>query len=239
MSKFIVVEGTECAGKSFFIKAAKAWAEESGKQMLDISEFVDEHNRLPLPEELDGFDVLISREMTTVWTGDAIRQEMVRESDRVYSGREIAEAFSIDRLVLYRRVIRPALERDMIVFSDRSVASSIAYQPVTEPDPIPLEELLALSGQKYAFETKIDHIIVMMADPDEVLKRTEERTEKVDDAIFEKESFLKKIDKRYKSDWFKELFEKHVTEMYYIDTTHTTIEQTKQQVNKALLNALS
>jgi thymidylate kinase len=236
--KFIVVEGSECVGKSSFTVAAKKWACNNQKQIMDLKEFAKANLRLPLPEELDGYDALVNYEPSSVWTGSAIREEFVKRSDRIYSGRETGEAFSVDRLVLYRRVIKPALEKELIVFSDRSVVSSIVYQPITEPDPIPVEELIKMSGQACALETKIDHLIIILADPKESMARINSRTEKIDDAVFEKEAFLKQIDERYRSEWLRKMFEDRGTQVHYIDTSGSTMEDTKQKMDSLLLSIL-
>lgn len=225
---FIVAEGNEGAGKSFFQAEVKAWAEREHKRLFDLVDYASREHRLPAPEELDGYDALLSQEPSPAWIGRAIREEMVRTSGRVYTGREMGEAWSLDRLILYRRVIRPALNMSLTVFSDRSVASSTVYQPIREPDPMPLEELLALPGQRLAFETKIDAMAIYLVDPDESLRRLSER-EKKDDAVFEKRAFIAKVDERYRSDWFRNLFEDRGTAMKIIDTTGTAPEDTSRR----------
>ncbi|HBL39735.1 TPA: hypothetical protein DDZ10_03645 [Candidatus Uhrbacteria bacterium] len=237
MSKFIVAEGNEGAGKSFFLAEVRAWAAREKKKLFDLILFAEQESRLPAPEELKGYDALLSQEPSPAWIGKAIREEMVKQSERTYSGREMGEAWALDRLILYRRVIRPALEMGLTVFSDRSVASSLVYQPITKPDPIPLDELMALPGQRLALETKIDAMAVYLVDPDESLRRLEAR-EKKDDAVFEKHAFIAQVDERYRSEWFRKMFESRGTAIELIDTTHTTTEETQQKTRTFLAHAL-
>ncbi|KKW35288.1 MAG: Thymidylate kinase, partial [Candidatus Giovannonibacteria bacterium GW2011_GWA2_53_7] len=231
---FIVAEGNEGAGKSFFVAEVKAWAKRENKRLFSLMDFCAREHRFPTPDELQGYDALLSQEPSPTWVGEAIREEMVKKSDRVYTGRQMGEAWSIDRLILYRRVIHPALQMGLTVFSDRSVASSVVYQPIREPDPMPLEELLSLEGQRLAFETKIDAMAIYLVDPEESLRRLEAR-EKKDNAVFDHHAFITHVDERYRSDWFRKLFEDRGTKIELIDTTHTTLKQT-QQLTRAFLN---
>lgn len=235
---FIVAEGNEGAGKSFFVSEVEAWAERENKRLFSLMDFCAREHRLPTPDELKGYDALLSQEPSPAWIGCAIREEMVFLSDRLYTGRQMGHAWSLDRLILYRRVIHPALESGITVFSDRSIASSCVYQPIREPDPMPLEELLALEGQRLAFETKIDHMAIYLVDPEESLRRLKTRL-KQDNAVFDKRDFITQVDQRYRSEWFHKLFEERGTQIEIIDTTHTTLDQTKQLTRAFLERALS
>lgn len=236
--RFIVAEGNEGAGKSFFLAEVEAWAKRENKRLFSLIDFCAREHRHPLPEELEGYDALLSQEPSPAWTGSAIRHEMVKQHDRTYTGRQIAEAFGLDRLVLYQRVIRPALDMGLHVFSDRSVASSLVYQPITEPGPIPLDEVMTLDGNALALSTPIHAMAIYLVDPEVGHTRAHTR-EKQDDAIYEQVAFMKQLDERYRSDWFHKIFSERGTTLETIDTTKTTIEETQQLTHKFLERALS
>ncbi len=235
---FIVAEGNEGAGKSFFLAEVTSWAKRENKRLFSLLDFCAHEHRLPHPEEFQGYDALLSQEPSPAWIGHAIREEMVTLSERLYTGRQMGHAWSLDRLVLYRRVVHPALEAGIIVFSDRSIASSIVYQPIRKPDPMPIEELLSLEGQQLAFKTKIDHMAIYLVDPNESLTRLKTRA-KQDNAVFDKRDFISLVDKRYRSDWFRDLFEKRGTTIEIIDTTGTVPEDTRQRTRQWLDSILA
>ena len=235
---FIVAEGNEGAGKSFFLAEVKSWAKRENKRLFSLPDFCAREHRLPHPEEFQGYDALLSQEPSPAWIGHAIREEMVTLSERLYTGRQMGHAWSLDRLILYRRVVHPALEAGMIVFSDRSIASSIVYQPIRQPDPMPMEELLSLEGQRLAFETKINHMAIYLVDPDESLHRLKTRA-KQDNAVFDKRDFISLVDERSRSDWFRELFEKRGTKIEIIDTTNTVPEETGRHTHQWLDSILN
>ncbi|MBI2484776.1 hypothetical protein HYW18_01345 [Candidatus Uhrbacteria bacterium] len=236
---FLAIEGNEAAGKSFLVDAVRAWAESQSKRALDLVAFGAKHHRLPLPEELDGFDILLSREPSPAWIGEAIRWEFVQRDARPYSGKEIAEAFALDRLVLYRRVLIPAFERGMVVCSDRSVASSIVYQPITEPDPLSLEEIISLPGNHLALEYGPTHLVVVLADPHEAAGRIAERTHKQDNARFEVLPFMQKLDERYRAPWFQTFWQSRGAHISLLDTSHTDTSQTQHEAQKIITSILS
>jgi thymidylate kinase len=226
---FLAVEGNEGAGKSCFLDAAQSWAAEHEKKVFDLVAFGEREHRLPTPEELDGSDILLSREPSPAWIGEAIRQEVVVEGRRHYSGRQTAEAFALDRLVLYGRVLIPAFERGIIVISDRSVASSLVYQPMMQDDAPTVEEIAKMPGNRLALTFGPTHLVVMLVDPEEGRRRLAERREKIDNAIFERLTFMQKLYERYQSTWFQDFWKSRGTEVTMMDTTGTQIAHTRKR----------
>lgn len=103
---------------------------------------------------------------------------------------------------------------------------------------MPIEELLSLEGQQLAFKTKIDHMAIYLVDPNESLTRLKTRA-KQDNAVFDKRDFISLVDKRYRSDWFRDLFEKRGTTIEIIDTTGTVPEDTRQRTRQWLDSILA
>ena len=104
---FITFEGCEGSGKTTQAQKLKDYLEGRGKE------------------------VILVREPGGTPVGEKIR-EMLLGSDGDMEIAPVTEAllFAADRAQLVRNVIRPALERGLIVIGDRYVDSSLAYQGV-------------------------------------------------------------------------------------------------------------
>ena len=228
--RFVMVDGLDGSGKGVIVNALRKWAEEKQLKILDLNEYCKENNRLPEPEEITGFDVIISCEMTHCWIGCALREEIVRDNKRDYSIISTAHAFSLDREILYKRVIIPALKQGKYVFQERGVISSIVYQPVQ--GNISLTEIMRLPGNRLALQNSPGLLIISMVAPETVMQRLSQR-EKRDRAIFEKINFQRKLEQRYNSQWLKNLFENHGSKVVYLDTNFPkTSEETEKEAIK-------
>jgi thymidylate kinase len=138
----------------------------------------------------------------------------------------LAHAFSLDREILYKRVMIPALQSGLYIFQERGVVSSLVYQPVQER--IQLSELLRLAGNKLALQYAPHLLIIATVKPETVVKRLGTR-EKKDNSIFDTLSFQRRLDERYRSDWLKLLFERHGSKVEYLDTDEPkSVEETKK-----------
>jgi thymidylate kinase len=223
--KFIMVDGLDGSGKGVVVDAIAEWCAESGKRILDLRKYCIEKNTLPMPEELPNYDVVLSAEPSFCYVGKAIREELVRADGRKYSAMTLAQAFALDREMLYKRVLLPALQLGLNVFQERGLVSSLVYQPVQEH--IQLSELLRMSGNKLAIDNAPNLLLITTVSAATVVKRLGMR-EKKDNSIFDTLSFQAKIEERYKSDWLKRLFEHSNTKVVYLDTDEPkTVEETK------------
>ncbi len=210
--KLVIADGLDGSGKGVIIDALGSWSMSKGLRILDLR---DKELELPEPEDLENYDVVLSSEPTFSFVGKAIRDEMIRENNRKYSGWSLAFAFSIDREILYKRIIIPALNAGKHVFQERGVITSLVYQPVQER--IQLNELMKLPGNKLALENSPDLLIIPKIKPETVINRLGTRTKK-DYSIFDNLSFQTKISERYNSEWLKQLFEKNGSKVVYLDT---------------------
>ncbi len=225
-----MVDGLDGSGKGVIVNALRKWAEEKQLKILALDEYCRENNRLPNPEEITDFDVIISCEMTHCWVGCALREEIVRENNRNYSITSTAHAFSLDREILYKRVIIPALKQGKYVFQERGVISSIVYQPVQ--GNISLTEIMRLPGNKLAIQNAPNLLIISQVAPETVMQRLNQR-QKQDKAIFEKINFQRKLEQRYNSQWLKNIFENHGSKVAYLDTNFPkTSEETEKETIK-------
>lgn len=227
---FVMIDGIDGSGKGTVTSALRRYEEKKGKRVLDLRDYWQEHNNIPEIEEVQEYDVLVSYEPTSSMIGRVIREEIIRKNERrKYSGLSTAQAFALDREILYKKLLVPALQAGKTVFQERGVISSLAYQPI-QLEQITLMDIMKLPGNAFAIKHAPSLLILIDLDPDVAIKRLKER-KKQDHAIFEEVLFLRKIAARYKSDWMKKVFEKGGTTIEYIDTNPPkTVEDTEKAV---------
>jgi len=224
----VVVDGIDGSGKGVIVQALADWALTQKMKIFDLRNYWKEKHTFPEPEEIADYDVIVSNEPTFAMVGQAIREEIVRENNRHYSAWSTAQAFSLDREILYRRIIIPALSQGKIIFQERGVTTSIIYQPIQE-EPLELEKIMELPGNKLALEHRPDLLIIAQVDPKEAMARLAERDKK-DNSIFEKLPFLEKIAERYAAPWFRELMEKRGSKFVYLKTDKTVYDTIEESV---------
>ncbi len=228
--KFVIIDGPDGAGKSHGMSGLVQWAKTNSLKLFDLYEFAQRENRIPSFDKLQEFDVLLSCEPTLAWVGKAIKEELIRSDIATqYSGISIAQAFAIDREILYRKLLIPALKNGKLVFQERGFLTSFVYQPLQIH--IPLSQLMSLPGNKLAMKNPPDLVIICTTEPEYLIMRIRQRNAK--SQIFEKLNFLRKVHQRYKSSWLRELLNKIGTSVAYIDTSPPKTERdTVQEVLK-------
>lgn len=229
--KLVIIDGIDGSGKGTLVQALALheWRKNQNLRFLDLKMYGEQYHSLPQPGELKNYDIIISSEPTFSLIGRAIREEIVRHNRREYSALATAQAFALDRYVLYKRVIIPALEQGKYIFQERGVTTSICYQPI-QMERLPLEEILELEGNQLTLKYRPDLLILTKIKLETALKRLRSRVGKQDAAIFERTAFLEKAQKRFVSPWFKELFEKYGTKVVYIDTNKSKEESIKEVI---------
>ncbi|MBI2143008.1 hypothetical protein HYU20_01550 [Candidatus Woesearchaeota archaeon] len=168
-NRFVMVDGLDGSGKGTIVDALQKWAEMKGMKVLDLRMYCREKGAFPEPWEVEEYDAVVSAEPTFCFVGKAIREELIRATDRKYSAMTLAQAFSLDREILYKRVLIPAIKAGKHVFQERGISSSLVYQPVQER--IQLSELLRLSGNKTAMQFAPGLFIVATVKPETVMGR--------------------------------------------------------------------
>ena len=101
---FITLEGPEGSGKSM--------------QICEIAEFLRGH----------GKQVLTTREPGGTFIGDQIREVIMRMDNTMMSPRAEILLFCAARAQIVEEVIRPSLQKGLVVISDRYADSTLAYQ---------------------------------------------------------------------------------------------------------------
>jgi len=137
-----MVDGIDGSGKGTIIQHFGQWAKKRKMKVLDLRKYGQKYHSLPDPAELKKYDVILSAEPTFSLIGRAIREELVKDNKRDYSAHATAQAFSLDRYLLYQRIIIPALKLGKHIFQERGVTTSIAYQPL-QAEPIYLPEIMS------------------------------------------------------------------------------------------------
>jgi len=224
---FVMVDGLDGSGKGIIVMTLAEHLEARGKKIFDLRQYCKKHGTLPEVNDIKEFDVIISAEPTYSLVGRALREEIIRKQDRIYSGISTAHAYALDREILYRKLIIPSLKEGKIILQERGVITSLVYQPV-QMEQISLHDIMNLPGNRLALKTPPNLLVITRTHPEVAMARLDER-EKKDHAIFENLSFQQKIELRYESDWLKKIFESIGTKVSYMDT-NGTIEETKANI---------
>jgi dTMP kinase len=154
---FIVFEGIDGSGKSTHIKLLAEELRGRGLQVLETSE--------PSRDRIGTF----------------IREYAERNGDRFTLETETL-LFAADRYEHVKQVITPALERGMIVISDRYFYSSIAYQGATGIDLDWIREM-------NRFAPRPDLGVLLDIHPENSLQRVNDRAK----TVFEVSDYLRKV----------------------------------------------
>ena len=213
---FVVVDGIDGSGKGTIANALADRERARGSRVLDVREFAKQEHRLPEPEETAAYDLLLSAEPTHTWIGQAIREEIIRDNGRDYTARQTGEAYALDRLMLYTRVLLPARARGAHIIQERSFTTSIVYQPI-QAEAITVAELLAMPGNTFALINAPDLCIIVSTEPARAMQRLALRSDKRDDAIFERLPFLERSHEGFHASWFRDLLTAHGCRVEYLD----------------------
>lgn len=226
-NRFVMVDGLDGSGKGTVVDSLQKWAEGKNFKILDLRSYCREKGTFPEPEEVLQYDVIVSGEPTFCYVGKAIREELIRANGRTYTATTLVNAFALDREILYKRVLIPAIKAGKYIFQERGITSTFVYQPVQEH--IQLSELVKLPGNRIALQFAPALLVVTTVKPETVIKRLGERAKK-DNSIFDNLTFQRDIDSRFRSEWLNQLFVQHGSRVVYLNTDEPkTAEQTQQE----------
>jgi len=145
--------------------------------------------------------------------GEIIRNELLQTSYD-YPSEALAEAFALDRLILYKKIIIPAIKDNKIIIQDRGISSSLAYQFVAG---LKIKNIIKLSGNKLALLHAPDILVLLDTAVAEAMNRLINRLDKQDNSIFEKQTFLKKLAKTYQTKKYQKNFTKRGTKILQLN----------------------
>ncbi|MDP3698443.1 MAG: hypothetical protein Q8R47_02555 [Nanoarchaeota archaeon] len=231
----VVVDGLDGVGKGVFLGTFVEEAKKEGKRVYDIHEFWKNNDYHPSPTDLIGnFDVVITSEPTFCGIGRYIRNELIARNGRSYSPRAVAEAYALDRHILYEQLLVPLLQKGIDVYQSRSFSSSITFQRQSALDvgeDLSIAEIMSIPGNKYCAEHPMDYLAIpTIKDAAEVMQRLADR-EKDDNCKFENLEFQLKLKPHFESEEFRNLFASLGVKLAYMDAG-VSIEYSKQQARE-------
>ena len=203
---WVVIEGIAGSGKTTLLDRARDRLHASKS-----SGVIPEWSALPHPPK-----VLFTYEPTHAWIGQALRSELFR-MDQPYNTLEIAHAFALDRHILAKRLLHPALEAGAFVLQSRSFCSSLIYQADLD-HTLSTEEILSLPGNTNALRHPPDHLIFFDLHPDVAWDRTHERQTENKGTFSEDRARLELWHARMHDPAYRALFESWGTQVHYLDT---------------------
>ncbi len=214
--KFVIFEGIDGSGKRTLAEAFANELAKRGHRVFDLTEWCQREHRIPDADEIKD-NIILSGEPTFASVGRAVRDELIRKGQG-YDAVSISHGYALDRMILYKKLILPALVAGKYVVQERGVPSSMVYQPL-QKNPLSLDEIIAIPGNKFTIDNAPAHIVIAKVPAKTCMDRLNARVGKDDNAIFEKESFLSKAAERYESDWFKKFWEERGTKVHYFDAS--------------------
>ena len=232
--RFVVVDGLDGVGKGVFLDTFVEEAQTDGRRVFDVHKFWKSHDFHPSPADVGNADVLVTSEPTFCGTGRYIRNELIAKNDRSYSPQAVAEAYALDRHILYEQLLLPALERGIDVYQSRSFSSSVTYQRQSALDQgtdFSIADIMAIPGNSFCAGYPMNLLVIpTITDVEEAVQRSKGR-DKDDNCKFENLAFQLKLKPRFESDEFKHLFASLGVSIVYMDAG-VSIEHSQQQARE-------
>lgn len=232
---FIMLDGIDGSGKSTVMEAWKKYLLNEGNAIFDLRDYWKKKGTYPNYAELKSYDFIFSCEPSYAEVGKTIREELIKNGT-FYPAEAVAEAYSLDRLILYHKIIIPALSEGKFIIQDRGISSSLAYQPLMDKK-LTAKSLSLLPGNALALKYRPDYLILLSIEAEVAALRLQKRTGKQDNVIFEKLAFQKKLADVFASKSYSKLFQKIGTKTFYLPTAEVAdiMEKEAIQLLKSLL----
>lgn len=257
----IICDAIDGAGKGAVPEVLKSWAQERSIPLFDHETYSQQRIlteeeqrklgpaaellRVPTWEDvkkmMPGCKVLITAEPTWAGIGGLIRAEIIRKGKGYdYGPFTTAHAYSLDRHILYERLVSPALREGCIVFSGRSVITSEVYQPVQATEAGYSKELMlgairGLAGNQLALNHVPGMMLIIHPDVDVAQQRLEKRT-KDDKTDFERRTFQVQAAQGYFDERLVYSYERKGTKWApYAQYPGETRETTKANIRKIVV----
>jgi thymidylate kinase len=189
-----------------------------------------------LPETMLNF-------LASLGWNDGTEQEIFTREELIAKGTDypslaIAEAYALDRMILYKKFFIPALAAGKTIISDRSVSTSLVYQTISDPT-ITYEIIRTLPGNAVALSCPPTDLILFQIDPEVGLARLASRFDKNDNAIFEEADFQKKAYAKFMGSEFQAIFKDLGTDIHYLaaDAEPAIIQAKSMDLLKKILSS--
>ena len=168
-----------------------------------------------------GFCVVLSKEPTDSIYGKKIKKLAQKGRDQLTSDEEY-RLFINDRRIHVENLIKPALEENSIVILDRYYFSTIAYQGVLGLDT----DKIKAENESFA---PIPEFVFIIETPPRLVIRRIQKGRGEEPNLFEKEEYLTKVDKVFKS-----LDENYILRLNGVDRRSRIHAQIMSAVNDVL-----
>jgi len=236
----MVIDGIDGVGKGVFLNEFVAEAKKDGKTVFEVNKFWEKNDFHPSLSEIGSADIIVTSEPTFAGIGRYIREELIAKNGRSYTPQSVAEAYALDRRILYEAVLLPALTAGIGVYQSRSLSSSIVYQRQSALDrgeDFSVDEIFAIPGNAFCYQHPMDFLLIpTINDAKEAIRRAEAR-DKDDNCEFENIDFQLKIKVHYESDEFRKVFEMAGIHVRYLDAGQS-LEFSKKQAQDFYKNHL-
>ncbi|MGB9748719.1 MAG: hypothetical protein ACP5OZ_04780 [Candidatus Woesearchaeota archaeon] len=193
-AKFIMIDGMDGAGKGYAADCIANYFEKRGFKVYDLRKLENAMDYIPEFEQIKTYDVLVFKEPTTWGVGKDLREEIFKQHrDRNYNVSTQAMAFSIQREILYKRLIIKALSKMDYVIAERGFITSLVFQPFyskfkKEKPEFTIDKVLDLEGNKLAITYMPNYFLITDCSVKDAMLRLKSRDKK-DNAIYETTEF--------------------------------------------------
>ena len=208
---FIMLDGIDGSGKSTVIEVWKEYLTQAGNAIFDLKHYWQTNHTYPELSEIKSYDFIFSCEPTYADMGEVIRKELIKTGTN-YTTTAIAHGYSLDRLILYNKIIIPLLKDGKCVVQDRGVSTSLAYQ--TMDGTLSIKDLTDLPGNSLALKHRPDYLVLMNLKPETAIARLGGRLDKQDNTIFEKLGFLTKFQAKFADPAYRQIFTEAGTQIH-------------------------
>lgn len=211
-----MIDGIDGSGKSTVVNAWKEHLTTDSNAIFDLTKYWKENNAYPTFQELRSYDIIFSCEPTHTGIGRVIREELINKNNH-YSAEALAHAYSLDRLILYTKIIIPALAQNKIIIQDRGVSTSLAYQTAQDTG-LTYDQIANLPGNQIALKYRPDVLVLIEANPEICAERLAKRLDKNDNAIFERLETLRQNAEQFKKLEYQKIFTERGTHIEHLSS---------------------
>lgn len=161
-------------------------------------------------------DSIIVSEPTFGSFGLKIRTKIVdlKKGDD-FTPKQEAEAYAADRHELLQKLIIPAIDDGVNVYSARGFISSVVYQSQRNENALTINKIMSIPGNIFARKNHPELVIIVDIKPEIAVERLAKRD--TEQTKFEKISFLEPFQKFYMSDFLKSFLEEMGCKVVYFD----------------------
>jgi thymidylate kinase len=210
--RLVMIDAVDGTGKSTAQAALINVLRKTGRLVHDYDRYG--------PEDISDEADTLSLSEPTVWgVGQLIRRYFLPK-DSPYNAVSTAQAFALDREMLYRRTVIPFLKKGGLVIQVRGILSSLVYQTLqAEDEGIELspKTILELPGNHLALSRRPDLILILTVSAEEVKRRLASRPPALNEDRFTNPHFQARAALAYKRPEFLEPLRRLGTRIEFVE----------------------